>query len=46
MVYADVNNSFSFLVLMWMYSLRKSNCIEVVYKNINGNETIENIVLH
>ena len=45
MAYADVNNGFMFLILIWMYSFRKSNCTEVVFKNFNTNETIENIVL-
>ena len=46
MAYTDVNNGFMFLILMWMYSFRKSNSAEVVFKNFNANETIENIVLH
>ena len=45
MAYADVNNGFMFLILIWMYSFRNSNCTEVVFKNFNTNETIENIVL-
>ena len=46
MAYADVNNGFMFLILIWMYSFRKSNSAEVVFKNFNANETIENIVLN
>ena len=46
MAYTDVNNGFMFLILMWMYSFRKSNSTEVVFKNFNANETIENIVSH
>ena len=46
MAYTDVNNGFMFLILMWMYSFRKSNSAEVVFKNFNANETIENIALH
>ena len=45
MAYADVNSGFMFLILIWMYSFRNSNCTEVVFKNFNTNETIENIVL-
>ena len=46
MANAYVNNGFSFLKLIWMYSHRKSNFREVFFKKFNGNETIENIVLH
>ena len=46
MAYADVNNGFMFSILIWMCSFRKSNCTEVVFKNFNANETIENIVLN
>ena len=46
MANAYVNNGFSFLILIWMYSHRKSNFREVFFKKFNGNETIENIVLH
>ena len=46
MAYADVNNGFLFLMLIWMYSLRKSDSTEVIFKKFNANETIENIVLH
>ena len=46
MAYADVNNGFMFLILIWMYSFKKSNCTEVVFQNFNANETIENIVVN
>ena len=46
MAYADVNNGFMFLTLIWMCSFRKSNCTEAVFKNFNTNETIQNIVLN
>ena len=46
MAYADVNNGFMFLILIWMYSFRMLNCTEVIFKNFSVNETIENIVLN
>ena len=46
MAYADVNNGFMFLILIWMYSVSMLNCTEVIFKNFSVNETIENIVLN
>ena len=33
MAYADVNNGLLFLMLIWMYSLRKLDSTEVIFKN-------------